>query len=78
MDILLPNDDSYASPLLQFALTKLQTLGQVTTVVPKEEQSWTPAPGVLTIRTALHGDDVEIQFQEYGLGHVRGSPRPDI
>jgi 5'-nucleotidase len=41
MDILLTNDDSHASPLLQFALAKLRTLGQVTVVVPKEEQSWT-------------------------------------
>lgn len=41
MDILLTNDDSHVSPLLQFLHAKLKSLGQVTIVVPKEEQSWT-------------------------------------
>jgi 5'-nucleotidase len=41
MDILLTNDDSHASPLLRFIVDKMQTLGHVTLVVPKEEQSWT-------------------------------------
>lgn len=41
MDILLTNDDSHTSPLLRFVLDKLATLGHVTVVVPKEEQSWT-------------------------------------
>jgi 5'-nucleotidase len=41
MDILLTNDDSHASPLFRFAIDILKLLGQVTMVVPKEEQSWT-------------------------------------
>ncbi len=41
MDILLTNDDSHASPLFRFAIDILKPLGQVTIVVPKEEQSWT-------------------------------------
>ncbi len=41
MDILLTNDDSHASPLFRFAIDFLNPLGQVTIVVPKEEQSWT-------------------------------------
>jgi 5'-nucleotidase len=41
MDILLTNDDSHASPLFRFAIDILNSLGQVTMVVPKDEQSWT-------------------------------------
>ncbi|WP_089934997.1 5'/3'-nucleotidase SurE [Candidatus Entotheonella palauensis] len=41
MNILLTNDDSHASPLFRFAIDILKPLGQVTIVVPKEEQSWT-------------------------------------
>ena len=41
MDILLTNDDSHASPLFRFAIDFLKSLGRVTIVVPKEEQSWT-------------------------------------
>jgi 5'-nucleotidase len=41
MDILLTNDDSHASPLFRFAIDILKPMGQVTIVVPKEEQSWT-------------------------------------
>jgi 5'-nucleotidase len=41
MHILLTNDDSHVSPLFRFAIDILKTIGQVTIVVPKEEQSWT-------------------------------------
>jgi len=41
MHILLTNDDSHISPLFRFAIDLLKTLGEVTIVVPKEEQSWT-------------------------------------
>ncbi len=41
MAILLTNDDSHASPLFRFAIDFLKPMGQVTIVVPKEEQSWT-------------------------------------
>jgi broad specificity polyphosphatase/5'/3'-nucleotidase SurE len=39
MHILLTNDDSHISPLLRFDI--LKTCGDVTIVVPQEEQSWT-------------------------------------
>jgi len=39
--ILLTNDDSHRSPLLSLLLEYLKTLGDVTIVVPMEEQSWT-------------------------------------
>ena len=39
MKILLSNDDGYASPLLPFAADALKTLGDLTIVAPKEEQS---------------------------------------
>ena len=41
MEILLTNDDSHASPLFRFAIDGVKSLGRVTIVVPKEEQSWT-------------------------------------
>jgi 5'-nucleotidase len=41
MHILLTNDDSHVSPLFRFAIDLLKTLGDVTIVVPQEEQSWT-------------------------------------
>ncbi|MDA0746469.1 MAG: 5'/3'-nucleotidase SurE [bacterium] len=41
MEILLTNDDSHDSPLFHIAIEKLKRLGNVTVVVPKEEQSWT-------------------------------------
>lgn len=41
MKILLTNDDSHASPLFEYAIEKLKTMGDLKIVVPKEEQSWT-------------------------------------
>ncbi len=41
MHILLTNDDSHSSPLFHLVIDKLQPLGDLTIVVPKEEQSWT-------------------------------------
>ena len=41
MNILLTNDDSHISPLFHFLIDKLRTMGNLTIVVPKEEQSWT-------------------------------------
>lgn len=40
MEILLTNDDSVDSPLLRLAIDCLKPLGNVTVVVPEEEQSW--------------------------------------
>lgn len=40
MHILLTNDDSFSSPLMGFTAQRLAAYGQVTIVVPQEEQSW--------------------------------------
>lgn len=40
MKILLTNDDSHSSPLLAFIIERLESVGEVTIVVPKHEQSW--------------------------------------
>ena len=40
MRILLTNDDSHNSPLLKSVIEKLETLGELTVVLPAEEQSW--------------------------------------
>ena len=40
MRILLTNDDSHDSPLFLLAIAILQELGDLTVVVPAEEQSW--------------------------------------
>ncbi len=40
MRILLTNDDSHDSPLFLLAIEVLQNLGDLTVVVPAEEQSW--------------------------------------
>ena len=60
MEILLTNDDSHDSPLFLFAIEKLRTLGNLTIVVPREEQSWTGKSmtrfGELTLEEiSLHG-----------------------
>ena len=41
MKILVTNDDSQDSPLLEYLLDELKDLGDLQIVVPKEEQSWT-------------------------------------
>jgi 5'-nucleotidase len=41
MQILLTNDDSHRSPLLEIAIEYFSTFGDVTLVVPLHEQSWT-------------------------------------
>ncbi|WDE98041.1 5'/3'-nucleotidase SurE [Lentisphaera profundi] len=41
MKILVTNDDSQDSPLLEFLLDELKGLGDLEIVVPEEEQSWT-------------------------------------
>jgi 5'/3'-nucleotidase SurE len=40
MRILLTNDDSHDSPLFLLAISLLQELGELTIVVPAQEQSW--------------------------------------
>lgn len=41
MRILITNDDSHRSPLLQFAISYFSRFGDVSIVVPLHEQSWT-------------------------------------
>jgi len=41
MRILITNDDSHRSPLLEIAVEYFSRLGEVTLVVPLHEQSWT-------------------------------------
>jgi len=40
LEILLTNDDSIDSPLLELAIDFLKPMGNLRVVVPKEEQSW--------------------------------------
>ncbi len=41
MKILITNDDSHRSPLLELAVEHFARLGEVTLAVPQHEQSWT-------------------------------------
>jgi 5'-nucleotidase len=58
MHILLTNDDSHSSPLLRFLIDYLRTIGDVTIVVPKEEQSWTGKS--ITRFRPLHVDEIKL------------------
>ncbi len=60
MRILLTNDDSHDSPLFLLAITVLKKLGDLTVVVPAEEQSWkgksmTRFGAIYAQRIDLHG-----------------------
>lgn len=88
MHILLTNDDSHISPLLRFALDLLKTLGDVTVVVPAEEQSWTGKSmsrfRPLSLRQiALEGDlascvnGTPADCVNMGIYHICQSP-PDL
>ncbi|MFM1846647.1 MAG: 5/3-nucleotidase SurE [Pseudomonadota bacterium] len=58
MKILLTNDDSHISPLLGFIIKKLRSLGELTVVVPKHEQSW---KGKSMTRFAfVHAEPIEL------------------
>ena len=59
MHILLTNDDSHTSPLFYLAIEYLHTLGDLTIVVPAEEQSWTGKS--ITRFTDLHVDEIRIR-----------------
>ena len=58
MEILLTNDDSHGSPLFHLAIEKLNSLGDLTIVVPKEEQSWTGKS--ITRFSPLHVDKIPL------------------
>lgn len=70
MHILLTNDDSHSSPLFYLAIEYLRTLGDLTIVVPAEEQSWTGKS--ITRFADLHVD--EIRLQDNHAFCVSGTP----
>ena len=89
MEILLTNDDSVDSPLLRLAIDCLKPLGNVTVVVPKEEQSWKGKS--ITRFDSLHVEPVSIDGVEactfsgtpadcanFGIYHLCGDKKPDL
>lgn len=82
MHILLTNDDSHISPLFRFAIDILKPLGDVTIVVPQEEQSWTGKsmsrfkPLALSqirlqedIAHCVNGTPADCRVNAFGLSH---------
>ena len=70
MKILLTNDDSHDSPLFLLAIEILQDLGEVTIVVPAEEQSWKGKS--MTRFGSLYVDHIDIHG--YSAFSVTGTP----
>jgi 5'-nucleotidase len=70
MKILLTNDDSHDSPLFLLAIEMLQDLGEVTIVVPAEEQSWKGKS--MTRFGSLYVDHIDIHG--YSAFSVTGTP----
>lgn len=58
MKILITNDDSHRSPLLELAVEHFSRLGDVSLVVPQHEQSWTGKS--MTRFSALHVQQGEL------------------
>ena len=58
MKILITNDDSHRSPLLQFAISYFSRFGDVSIVVPLHEQSWTGK--CVTRFEPVHAQEVEL------------------
>lgn len=58
MRILLTNDDSHRSPLLEIAIRYLSKLGTLDIVVPSREQSWTAKS--MTRFNPLHVHEIEL------------------
>ena len=58
MRILITNDDSHRSPLLQFAISYFSRFGEVSIVVPLHEQSWTGK--CVTRFDPVHAQEVEL------------------
>ncbi len=58
MKILITNDDSHRSPLLQFAISYFSRFGDVSIVVPLHEQSWTGK--CVTRFDPVHAQEVEL------------------
>jgi 5'/3'-nucleotidase SurE len=58
MRILLTNDDSHRSPLLQLAISYFSRFGDVSIVVPLHEQSWTSK--CVTRFDPVHAQEIEL------------------
>jgi 5'-nucleotidase len=58
MKILITNDDSHRSPLLQFAISYFSRLGEISIVVPLHEQSWTGK--CVTRFDPIHAQEIEL------------------
>jgi 5'-nucleotidase len=71
MRILLTNDDSHRSPLLYFLINHFQTLGALTIVTPKEEQSWTGKS--MTRFRPLYVDEIVLDDERHAFC-VDGTP----
>ncbi|NLV24714.1 MAG: 5'/3'-nucleotidase SurE [Deltaproteobacteria bacterium] len=89
MEILLTNDDSHRSPLFGFIIDKLDALGRLTVVVPKEEQSWTGKS--ITRFKHLYVDEIRLFGRNafcldgtpadcinWGIYHLFEERRPDL
>jgi len=58
MKIVITNDDSHRSPLLQFAISYFSRFGDVSIVVPLHEQSWTGK--CVTRFEPVHAREIEL------------------
>ena len=70
MRILITNDDSHRSPLLQFAISYFSRFGDVSIVVPLHEQSWTGK--CVTRFEPIHAREIEL----FGRAAFTVSGRP--
>ena len=70
MNILITNDDSHDSPLLDFVFSHFKRLGALTVVVPKEEQSWKSKS--MKVDQRLHVDRIVLEGRQALC--VDGSP----
>lgn len=70
MKILITNDDSHRSPLLQLAVSYFSQFGEVSIVVPLHEQSWTGK--CVTRFDPIHAQEIEL----FGRKALTVSGRP--
>tara|TARA_Y100000588_G_scaffold209540_1_gene223389 strand:+ start:18421 stop:19188 length:768 start_codon:yes stop_codon:yes gene_type:complete len=89
LEILLTNDDSADSPLLQVAIDCLAPLGNLTVVVPSEEQSWKGKsitrfdplrmePLSLGGVQACTFSGTPADCTNFGIYHLYGGKKPDL
>jgi 5'-nucleotidase len=89
LEILLTNDDSIDSPLLELAIDFLKPLGNLMVVVPKEEQSWkgksiTRLSEVVSSPQTIHGVEgcsfsgTPADCTNFAIYNLYGSGKPDL